>query len=76
VDILGTSDFSSLKDVVKVNHVAKNLLDGAIVDQESLIIFHLSSLILGWEIGLQKMKDLLLHFICLHHLCYGPVSYE
>jgi FKBP-type peptidyl-prolyl cis-trans isomerase len=72
-DTIGTGDLPLLKDDVTVNYVAKNLADSTVVDQEKGITFHLTSLILGWQIGLQKMREGSSYtFYLPSSLCYGP----
>jgi len=73
VDTLRVGTNPYLVDDIQVNYTAKNLSDGSIVDQGTSISFNLSGLILGWQIGLQKMpQGSTFTFYLPSSLAYGP----
>jgi len=73
IDTLKVGATPSMMDDVQVNYVAKNLADGSTVDQGTAVTFPLSGLILGWQIGLQKMQEgSTFTFYSPSSLCYGP----
>jgi len=73
VDTLRAGTNAFLIDDIQVNYTAKNLSDGSIVDQGTSISFNLSGLILGWQIGLQKMpQGSTFTFYLPSSLAYGP----
>jgi FKBP-type peptidyl-prolyl cis-trans isomerase len=73
IDTLKVGDKPSLKDVIQCNYTAKNFSDGNILDQGSSVSFPLTGLILGWQIGLQKMQaGSSATFYVPSSLAYGP----
>ena len=56
IDTLKAGAIPNLTDDIQVTYTARNLADGSIVDQGTSVTFQLSSLILGWQIGIQKME--------------------
>jgi len=73
IDTLKTGVAPLLSDEVQVNYVAKNLSDGSTLDQGTSVTFPVSGLILGWQIGLQKMQEgSTFSFYVLSSLAYGP----
>jgi FKBP-type peptidyl-prolyl cis-trans isomerase len=57
IDTLKGGATPRLRDEVRVNYIAKNFSDGVILDQGTSVSFPLLNLILGWQIGLQKMPE-------------------
>lgn len=73
IDTLKTGDKPSLKDEVQCTYTAKNFSDGTTLDKGSAVSFPLTSLILGWQIGLQKMQEgSTATFYVPSSLAYGP----
>lgn len=73
IDTLKTGDKPSLKDEVQCSYTAKNFSDGSVLDQGSSVSFPLTSLILGWQIGLQKIPaGSTATFYVPSSLAYGP----
>src|SRR5258706_664496 len=75
MDTLKVGDKPSLIDDVQCNYTARNFSDGNILDQGSSVTFPLAGLILGWQIGLQKMQTgSTATFYVPSSLAYGPVG--
>ncbi len=73
IDAPGVGSKPQLTDDVLVNYTAKNFSDGSILDQGTSVSFNLSSLLLGWQIGLQKMQEgTTCTFYVPSSLGYGP----
>jgi FKBP-type peptidyl-prolyl cis-trans isomerase len=76
VDALSTGPQPSLRDEILVNYTARNLSDGSIVDQGNSASFFTSSVILGLQIGLQKMPaGSTFTFYLPSRLAYGEAGY-
>jgi len=73
VDTLVTGGSVQLEDDVQINYTAKNFSDGSVVDKGTSISFQSSGLILGLQIGLQKMPSgSTFTFYLPSSLAYGP----
>ncbi len=73
IDTLKAGARPSLTDEVQCNYTAKSFSDGTILDQGSSVTFSVASLILGWQIGLQKMQEgSTATFYVPSSLAYGP----
>jgi len=73
VDTLITGGRAYLEDDVQINYTAKNFSDGSVVDKGTSISFRSSDLILGLQIGLQKMPaGSTFTFYLPSSLAYGP----
>jgi FKBP-type peptidyl-prolyl cis-trans isomerase len=75
VDSLKLGASPGLSDDIQINYTAKNLADGSVVDQGSAVTFPLSGLILGLQIGIQKINEgSTCTFYLPSSLGYGPRS--
>jgi FKBP-type peptidyl-prolyl cis-trans isomerase FkpA len=73
IDTLKAGDTPKMTDEVQVNYLARDLSDGAILGTGTSISFSVSSLILGWQIGLQKIQEgSTCTFYLPSSLGYGP----
>jgi FKBP-type peptidyl-prolyl cis-trans isomerase len=73
IDTLKAGVKPSLTDVIQCNYTAKNFSDGTILDKGNSVSFSLTGLILGWQIGLQKMQEgSTATFYVPSSLAYGP----
>lgn len=53
----GTGDFPDISDVVNVTYEGRLLSDQTVFDSADSISFPLQSLILGWQIGIPKIRE-------------------